>query len=134
MKYSRQRELILQTVLQSKEHLTAEQVYERLKPDNNTLSLGTVYRNLNLLADQGSIARIPVPGGADRYDWNNDMHQHMICRRCGRMMDWRMPHIEKVDHYLRHHTGFAVDRHDFLAWGLCQDCQNNHSILMKERD
>jgi Fur family peroxide stress response transcriptional regulator len=87
MKYSRQRELIRQTVLESEEHLTAEQVYERLKPENTTLSLGTVYRNLNLLAEQGNINRIPVPGGADRYDRINDGHQHMICRCCGSI--WR---------------------------------------------
>ena len=123
MKYSRQRELIWQTVQQSEEHLTAEQVYERLKPENNTLSLGTVYRNLNLLAEQGNIMRIPVPGGADRYDRNNDGHQHMICRCCGKVADWRLPKMEEVDLFLREKTGFVVDRHDFLAWGICKDCQ-----------
>ncbi len=123
MKYSRQRELIHQTIQQSKEHLTAEQVYERLKPENNTLSLGTVYRNLNLLAEQGSILRIPVPGGADRFDRKNDGHQHMICRSCGGVQDWRLPKMEELDQYLREKTGFAVDRHDFLAWGICKNCQ-----------
>ncbi|MBR5559184.1 MAG: transcriptional repressor [Oscillospiraceae bacterium] len=123
MKYSRQRELIRQTVQQSEEHLTAEQVYERLKPENTTLSLGTVYRNLNLLAEQGSICRIPVPGGADRFDRNNDGHQHMICRCCGKVLDWRLPDMQELDRYLHQLTGFEVDRHDFFAWGTCKDCQ-----------
>ena len=124
MKYSRQCELILQTVQQSKEHLTAEQVYERLKPENTTLSLGTVYRNLNLLAEQGTLCRIPVPGGADVFDRNNDGHQHVICRCCGNVMDWRIPHVEEMDQYLSELTGFAIDRHDFIAWGICKNCQN----------
>ncbi|MBQ8917308.1 MAG: transcriptional repressor, partial [Oscillospiraceae bacterium] len=120
MKFSRQRELILQTVQQSEEHLTAEQVYERLKPENTTLSLGTVYRNLNLLAEQGTLCRIPVPGGADVFDRNNDGHQHIICRCCGSVMDWRIPKMEELDQYLSELTGFAVDRHDFIAWGTCK--------------
>ena len=124
MKFSRQRELILQTVRQSEEHLTAEQVYERLKPENTTLSLGTVYRNLNLLAEQGTLCRIPVPGGADVFDRNNDGHQHIICRGCGSVMDWRIPKMEELDQYLSELTGFAVDRHDFIAWGTCKNCQN----------
>ena len=123
MKYLRQRELIRQTVLESEEHLTAEQVYERLKPENTTLSLGTVYRNLNLLAEQGNITRIPVPGGADRFDGINDGHQHMICRCCGKVVDWPLPKMEEIDNYLREKTGFVVERHDFLAWGRCKDCQ-----------
>ena len=124
MKFSRQRELILQTVRQSEEHLTAEQVYERLKPENTTLSLGTVYRNLNSLAEQGTLCRIPVPGGADVFDRNNDGHQHIICRCCGSVMDWRIPKMEELDQYLSELTGFAVDRHDFIAWGTCKNCQN----------
>ena len=124
MKFSRQRELILQTVRQSEEHLTAEQVYERLKPENTTLSLGTVYRNLNLLAEQGTLCRIRVPGGADVFDRNNDGHQHIICRCCGSVMDWRIPKMEELDQYLSELTGFAVDRHDFIAWGTCKNCQN----------
>jgi len=123
MKYSRQRELILQTVRQSEEHLSAEQVYERLKPEHNTLSLGTVYRNLNLLAEQGTLCRIPIPGGSDLFDRKNDGHQHMICRGCGRVQDWHIPQVEALDQYLSELTGFAIDRHDFLAWGLCKDCQ-----------
>jgi len=73
MKHSKQRELIRQTVQHSPEHLTADQVYEQLKTEHATLSLGTVYRNLNLLAEQGVIRRIPVSGGADRLTsgWRN---------------------------------------------------------------
>jgi len=125
MKFSRQRELILHTVQQSEEHLTAEKVYERLKPENTTLSLGTVYRNLNLLAEQGTLCRIPVPGGADVFDRNNDGHQHIICRCCGSVMDWHIPQMEELDRYLGELTGFAVDRYDFIAWGTCKNCQNN---------
>ena len=57
-RYSRQRELIYETLKHTKEHPTAEMLYQWLKPENPNLSLGTVYRNLNLLADEGSITRM----------------------------------------------------------------------------
>ncbi|MBQ8917397.1 MAG: transcriptional repressor, partial [Oscillospiraceae bacterium] len=51
-------------------------------------------------------------------------HQHIICRCCGSVMDWRIPKMEELDQYLSELTGFAVDRHDFIAWGTCKNCQN----------
>ena len=57
-RYSRQRELIYQTLMATDQHPTAEMIYNWLKPENPSLSLGTVYRNLNLLADEGSITRM----------------------------------------------------------------------------
>ena len=120
---SKKRSAILECIQSTTCHPTADWIFQQLKPAIPDLSLGTVYRNLNLLAEQGTINRIPVPGGADRYDRNNDGHQHVICRCCGKVVDWPLPKMEEIDNYLREKTGFAVERHDFLAWGLCKDCQ-----------
>ena len=85
-RYSRQRELIYQTLMATDQHPTAEMIYNWLKPENPSLSLGTVYRNLNLLADEGSITRMAFP--VERYDANIRPHPHFQCRGCGHVI-WR---------------------------------------------
>ena len=65
-RYSRQREMIYEAISKSDQHPTAEMVYRWLKPDNPSLSLGTVYRNLNLLTEEGRLVRMPFP--VERYD------------------------------------------------------------------
>ena len=87
MVYSKQRELILKTVLENRIHPTADMVFSLLKPEYPSLSLATVYRNLNLLAENGLLVRIPVPGGADHFDGTLSPHYHMICEKCDRMVD-----------------------------------------------
>ena len=68
-------------------HPTAEELYQRLKPDNPALSLATVYRNLRQLEACGRLRRVAVPDGSDRYDGRLDPHEHMICETCGRAVD-----------------------------------------------
>lgn len=84
---SEQREMILQTVLERKDHPTAEAVFNALHSQAPHLSLGTVYRNLNLLADRGQIRRVPIPGQPDRFDSTLEPHAHFRCASCGRVFD-----------------------------------------------
>lgn len=87
MRYSRQRELILDIVRSNAVHPTAEWVYEQARKVMPTIGIATVYRNLNYLADSGRIGRIPSPDGAERYDGRTDCHYHMKCRQCGGLFD-----------------------------------------------
>lgn len=86
-RYSRQRELIYQCLLHTDQHPTAEMIYSWLKPENPNLSLGTVYRNLNLLSEEGIIVRMPFP--VERYDAVKEPHPHFRCRKCGAYTTWR---------------------------------------------
>ncbi len=122
-RYSRQRELIYQAVCQTKEHPTAEMVYRQLKPDNPNLSLGTVYRNLNLLAEEGVLIRMPFP--VERYDADIHPHSHFRCRVCGKVFDLSMPYDDDSDaRAALAQPGFLVERHDLVFYGLCQNCRN----------
>ena len=91
MNYSWQRQLILETVQKQKEHLTAAQIYQLARKSCPHLSLGTVYRNLNLLVDTGQLRRVGVPGEADRFDWELPSHQHLYCRRCKKVINLALP-------------------------------------------
>lgn len=119
-RYSRQRELIYQTVLASKSHPTAEMVYAALKPDHPNLSLGTVYRNLHLLADEGKLARMPFP--VERFDGMVDPHSHFCCRGCGQVSDVPGDYDPALDQSLAA-LGHRVDRHELVYYGLCPQCQ-----------
>ncbi len=118
-RYSRQRELIYQALCHTREHPTAEMLYQTLKPDNPSLSLGTVYRDLNLLAQEGLITRMPFP--VERYDADTAPHPHLSCRRCGGVCDLELPYDSALDRAAEQ-TGCRVDGHTTLFTGLCSRC------------
>lgn len=86
-----QRRAILEIVMSSQEHMTAEEVYTLAKERMPSIGLGTVYRNLNLLAESGHLWRFTVPGEPDHYDRNTRHHGHMLCVRCKKICDFPLP-------------------------------------------
>lgn len=122
MKYSRQRELIYRWVMDHPIHPTADKVYDALRIQEPKLSLGTVYRNLNLLAETGALSKIPIPGGSDRFDACTDRHYHLSCAQCGKLLDLQLPELEELDKAILERTGCAVSGFQVLCQGLCADC------------
>ena len=123
MKYSRQRELIYQKVCERPLHLTAEAVYNALKEENPKLSLGTVYRNLNALCENGMLTRVEVPKGPERFDGNLHPHDHLICECCGKVVD--IPEEITVDlSQVEKATGLSITGHSTIYKGLCTDCKS----------
>lgn len=120
-RYSRQREMIYKAVRGSGEHPTAEMVYQWLKPDNPNLSLGTVYRNLTLLSQEGLLTRMPFP--VERYDARTMPHSHFRCRGCGRVFDLDLCYDAACDRAAaKAAPGFQVEGHDMIFNGLCAAC------------
>lgn len=87
MKYSRQRNVILDIVRSSDAHPTADTVYDLARQELPGIGIATVYRNLNMLAENGDILRINTGDGRDRFDGRKGEHYHMICSRCGEVID-----------------------------------------------
>ncbi len=123
MKYSRQRELVLQAVRENPIHPTADQVYHILKKDNPQISLATVYRNLNLLSQTGQIVKIPLPNQGDRFDGHTVPHYHMLCQQCGQVFDLQLSLLDGLDEQIQASTGFAVTGHQLIVTGYCPHCQ-----------
>ena len=120
-RYSRQRELIYNAVVGSKEHPTAEMVYQWLKPTNPNLSLGTVYRNLSLLAQEGILIRMPFP--VERYDGDVRPHSHFRCKGCEKVFDLELEQDPIIDAAAaKAAPGFRVEGHDLTFTGLCPEC------------
>lgn len=87
MRYSKQRELVYETVKALCNHPTVEEIYATAVRECPNLSLGTVYRNLNSLVAAGRVRRVSIPGQADRFDHTLRPHSHMCCTVCGGVTD-----------------------------------------------
>ena len=127
-KRSRQRERILEILMQTTTHPTADWVYARLKPDFPDLSLGTVYRNLNILVEQDLVRRIDNGSSFDRYDARRDPHYHFVCEQCGKIIDLGIPVDTALEERVSGETGLVIKRHKIDFFGLCQDCQTQSGI------
>ena len=123
-RYSRQRELIYEALRQTEQHPTAEMIYQWLKPANPSLSLGTVYRNLTLLADEGAIRRMAFP--VERYDAKTMPHPHFCCDQCGAVYDLHLPYDAELDRQALLASGHDVTGHEVVFHGICTKCKQLH--------
>lgn len=96
LKRSKQREQIKQFLMTRKDHPTADVVYMNVRKENPNISLGTVYRNLTLLAEIGEIQRIRMGDGVDHFDADISDHYHFICKDCGSVIDLKMDALPDV--------------------------------------
>ena len=110
IKRSRQREAILSELCGRTDHPTAEELYLSLKEELPNLSLGTVYRNLSLLSEEGIILKLSC-GGADHFDGNTAQHYHFLCNRCGRLYDLPMPVFKELDREAQKYLPCSADYH-----------------------
>lgn len=130
MKYSKQSELIKNAMHNNKDHPTADMIYAMLKPQNPSLSLATVYRNLNKLAQKGEIIKLTIPNAGDRYDSTSYEHFHMICNECGAVFDCpinpfeRVKEIEDFEKMLLTNSQFMLTSMQILIYGVCKSCNS----------
>lgn len=125
-KYSRQRESIKLYLDLHRTHPTAETVYLDIKKEYPNISLGTVYRNLNLLADMGEILRISPDNGPDRYDGNANPHYHFVCTECGKVLDIEMNSQIQLNKIAAEHFDGKIISHVTHFFGLCPKCSKDN--------
>ena len=127
MKFSRQRELILNEVRNNHLHPTADSIYTNLKKDNPGLSLGTVYRNLSQLTEHGFISKLSMPNQSDRFDRNTKPHAHLICENCNNIFDIESSYIDTFINDLSTKENIEVSNYDIILKGICTNCKNLES-------
>lgn len=123
---TKQRKLILEVVQAHKDHPSADQIYSEVRELDPRISRGTVYRNLKLLADNGEIRQVKVPS-AERFDKRQDAHYHLLCTKCGMLIDAPIPYHNELDKVLSEETGFYALQHRTIFEGLCPACRQHNS-------
>ena len=122
---TQQRDLILEIVRSLKSHPSADEVYHIAKRSMPKLSLGTVYRNLKLLAAEGTIGEVQFESGKTRFDGVTEDHEHFVCTNCGAILDIEITpplrHFAFANPALRHLT---VSGYSLVYHGICNDCRS----------
>ncbi len=128
LKYTEQREIVLNILLTAKEHLTAEEVYNQIKreyPDSN-IGIATVYRALSFLEEVDLIASITFGTDGKKYESNaKSHHDHLICTECGKIIEFIDEEIEKRQDKIAKKNNFRITSHSMQLYGTCSECQES---------
>ena len=125
---TKQRESILKVLRNTRSHPTVDQIYDAVRKEIPNISKGTVYRNLEVLREDGAISELNLNGTLSRYEEKQDRHYHFRCDQCGRVYDLDEPVNTEIDKRVAERTGFRVSSHQTEFWGLCKDCQQKIKI------
>lgn len=120
---TRQRQVILEELRKVSSHPTADEVYDMVRRRLPRVSLGTVYRNLELLSERGMIQKLELGGTRRRFDGKADDHYHVRCIRCGRLEDAPVESFTAVEDALRGATDYEILGHRLEFIGLCPQCR-----------
>lgn len=127
VKYSRQREGILNNLLSRRDHPTADMVYDSVRQEFPNISLATVYRNLSMLADQGQILRISTGTGSDHFDGFTHPHNHFICRSCGKVIDLEYCLQEDITKAADASFSGTIEDYELQFFGKCESCLSKNN-------
>ncbi|MCI9338033.1 MAG: transcriptional repressor [Lachnospiraceae bacterium] len=131
-KHSRQRDSIREFLMTRKDHPTADIIYTNVRRRNPSISLGTVYRNLTLLAKAGEISRLNMGDGVDRFDADTSPHYHLLCEKCGSVVDLELEDIGSVLQKAAAHFDGHVAGHVTYFYGTCPCCTKSEKADLSE--
>ena len=134
LKMTRQRLVVLVVLAENPEqHLTVEEIYERIKAANPDIGLATVYRTVQLLLELELIDRINLDDGFVRYEIGSagkrkhHRHHHLICLKCGKVSAFQEDMLEALETGVREALGFRVTDHEVKLYGYCRDCSEQEN-------
>lgn len=138
LRMTHQRQVIFEEVRKDPSHPTADEIYERVRKRLPRISLGTVYRNLDILSSCGLISRIQPGLPQMRFDGNTQEHYHMTCVECGRIEDASIGSkdglLEGLESALGHLTKYGIFGHRLEFFGLCPDCLKKGKELFQDEE
>lgn len=124
-RWTNQRASIVRMALGTHDHFTAEQLLERCRKVDPRVSRATVYRTLAVLEDAGFVAGLDTGDGSRRFEHvlGHDHHDHMVCRVCNRIFEFRDDELERRQQAAARRIGFRIESHDLRIHGTCRTCQ-----------
>lgn len=128
LKYTDQRRVILDSFLKTETHFTVDDLYARVKAVNQSIGYTTVYRTLKLFTECGLATEMKFEDGVTRYEhcFGHEHHDHLICVKCGRLIEVVEPEIEELQEKLARKHHFDIEHHRMELYGICQKCKIKH--------
>ena len=123
---SRQGRLVFEIVERSRNHPTAHQVFDVARREAPAISLGTVYRNLRQLADEGRIQENKIGGEPARFEVPHRKHYHIWCVECGRLEDLTLPYQDALDRKAQRLVRYRLREHRMEFFGVCPECRREN--------
>ncbi len=117
-----QRQAILEFLITTELHPTADEIYRSLEKDFPNMSVATVYNNLRVFRNVGLVKELTYGDDSSRFDYASHDHYHVICQDCGKIVDFHHPGLEEVERLASHMTDFKVSTHRLEVYGVCPDC------------
>jgi Fur family transcriptional regulator, ferric uptake regulator len=125
LKHTEQRDTILRTFLETREHLSTDELYQLVKKRDPKIGFTTVYRTLKVLAECGLASEVSFHDGVARFEhqYNRRSHHHMVCTECGGSVEFFSPEVDKLEEEIGRKHHYATTRHTFQIYGVCEDCR-----------
>jgi len=117
-----QRHAVLEYLLTSKSHPTADEIYKALEETFPNMSVATVYNNLRILKELGLVRELTYGDDSSRFDSNMQEHYHIICEDCGKIVDFHYPTLDEIESLAQRVSGFEISHHRMELYGKCEDC------------
>ena len=117
-----QRHAVLECLLTSLDHPTADDIYKSLEEKFPNMSVATVYNNLRILREAGLVRELTYGDDSSRFDSNMNDHYHIICEDCGKMVDFHYPTLDEIESLAEKVSGFSISHHRMELYGKCDQC------------
>ncbi|HUK87025.1 MAG TPA: Fur family transcriptional regulator [Terriglobales bacterium] len=125
LKHTGQRDTILRSFLETREHLSTDELHRLVKKKDPRIGFTTVYRTLKLLAECGLASEVAFHDGIARFEhqYNRRSHHHMVCTECGGSVEFFSPEVEKLEQEIGRKYRYSTTRHTFQIYGRCEECR-----------
>ena len=129
LKHTEQRDTILRTFLETRDHLSTDELFRLVRKKDPKIGSTTVYRTLKLLSECGLASEVPFPDGITRYEhqFNRRTHHHMICTRCGGSVEFFSPAVDALEQEIGRQHHYQTTGHTFQIYGICEECRNRRN-------
>ncbi|HEV3510299.1 MAG TPA: Fur family transcriptional regulator [Candidatus Sulfotelmatobacter sp.] len=126
LKQTAQRDAILRTFLETRDHLSTDELHRLVHKKDARIGYTTVYRTLKLLAECGLASEVAFHDGIARYEhqYNRRSHHHMVCTQCGGSVEFFSPEVSRLEQEIGHKYHYLTTRHTFQIYGICEDCRS----------
>jgi Fur family ferric uptake transcriptional regulator len=125
LKQTGQRDTILRTFIETREHLSTDELARLVRRRDPKIGYTTVYRTLKLLAECGLASEVAFHDGIARFEhqYNRRSHHHMVCTECGGSVEFFSPEVDRIEREIGRKHHYLTTRHTFQVYGVCEECR-----------